>query len=117
MPFLRAPLIKVRNTLYILAFFIGTGGVGLSMGIVEILKLSEVISPEVDVYSVLYFILGVPVLFTFGVITYSMMMYLLEWKRLVKSIDSEYGEHKIIFNSKKKSYKKIKEILDMENLV
>ncbi len=112
MPFLRSPLIKVRNALYIVAFFIGTGGAGLAMGIAELLKRSEVVSPEVGVHSVLFFILGMPVLFTFGILVYSMVTYLREWRKLISSIDKEYGEHKIIFNSKKKSYKKIREILD-----
>lgn len=33
MPFLRAPLKKMRNAVYIVALFIGTGGAGVGMGI------------------------------------------------------------------------------------
>lgn len=115
MPFLRAPLIKMRNALYIVAFFIGTGGAGIGMGIAEMLKRSDVISPEVGVHSVLFFCLGMPVLFTFGILIYSMVTYLFEWRKLVARIEREYGEHKIIFNSQKKSYKKIREILDNQS--
>ncbi len=112
MPFLRAPLEKLRNALYIVAFFIGTGGAGIAMGLAELLKRTDVVSPEVGVHSVLFFTLGVPVLFTFGILVYSMVTYLREWRKLISGIDKEYGEHKIIFNTKKKSYKKIREILD-----
>lgn len=115
MPFLKAPLIKMRNALYIVAFFIGTGGAGIGMGIAEMLKRSDVISPEISVHSVLFFCLGMPVLFTFGILIYSMVTYLLEWRKLVARIEREYGEHKIIFNSQKKSYKKIREILDSQS--
>ena len=122
MPFLREPLIKIRNTLYVVAFFIGTGGagigigigIGIGMGIAELLKRSDVISPEVGVHSVLFFSLGMPVLFTFGVLIYSMVAYLLEWRKLIAGIEREFGEHKIIYNFQKKSYKKIREILDRE---
>ena len=41
-----------------------------------------------------------------------MVAYLLEWRKLIAGIEKEFGEHKIIFNSQKKSYKKIKDILD-----
>ncbi|RDX38315.1 hypothetical protein DZA51_01535 [Vibrio campbellii] len=111
MPFLRAPLKKMRNAVYIVALFIGTGGAGVGMGIAELLKRSDIISPEVGVHSVLFFSLGMPVLFTFGVLIYSMVAYLLEWRKLIAGIEKEFGGHKIIFNSQKKSYKKIKEIL------
>ena len=112
MPFLRAPLKKMRNALYVVAFFIGTGGVGIGMA--ELLKRSDVISPEVGVYSVLFFSLGMPVLFTFGLLIYSMVAYLIEWRKLIAGIEKEFGGHKIIFNSQKKSYKKIRDILDRE---
>lgn len=112
MPFLKAPLKKMRNALYVVAFFIGTGGAGIGIGIAELLKRSDVISPELGVHSVLFFSLGVPILFTFGVLIYSMVAYLLEWRKLIAGIEKEFGGHKIIFNSQKKSYKKIKEILD-----
>ncbi|MGF1894525.1 hypothetical protein L4D18_24285 [Vibrio campbellii] len=112
MPFLRAPLKKMRNALYVVVFFIGTGGAGIGMGGAELLKRSDIISPEIGVHSVLFFSLGVPVLFTFGVLIYSMVAYLLEWRKLIAGIEKEFGEHKIIFNSQKKSYKKIKDILD-----
>ncbi|ABU70932.1 hypothetical protein [Vibrio campbellii] len=112
MPFLRAPLKKMRNALYVVAFFVGTGGAGVGMGIAELLKRSDIISPEVGVHSVLFFSLGMPVLFTFGVLTYSMVAYLFEWRKLIAGIEKEFGGHKIIFNSQKKSYKKIKDILD-----
>ncbi|NOH73366.1 hypothetical protein F0225_18795 [Vibrio pectenicida] len=111
MPFLRKPLIKVKNVIVVLAFVVGTGGAGIAMGIAELLTRSDILSPDLDTHSVLFFIFGVPVLFTFGVIVYAMMSYLSEWRKLVANIDKEYGEHVIIFNSKKKSYKKIKEIM------
>lgn len=111
MPFLRAPLIKFRNIIYILGALIGTGGAGIGMGIAEMLKRSDVLAPDMSVHAVLFFSLGIPVLFTFGVLIYSTMTYLSEWRKLVASIDKEYGEHVIIFNSKKKSYKKIQEIM------
>ncbi|MYM58701.1 hypothetical protein GTG28_05650 [Vibrio sp. OCN044] len=111
MPFLRAPLRKLRNVITILAALIGTGGAGIGLGIAEVLKRSDVLAPDMSVHAVLFFSLGIPVLFTFGVLIYSTMTYLSEWRKLVASIDKEYGEHKIIFNSKKKSYKKIKEIM------
>ncbi|MCG7491701.1 hypothetical protein MHN79_19670 [Vibrio sp. Of14-4] len=111
MPFLRAPLRRLRNITTILAAFIGTGGAGIGMGIAEILKRSDVLTPDINVHAFLFFSLGMPVLFTFGILMYSTMTYLSEWRKLVASIDKEYGEHKIIFNSKKKSYKKIKEIM------
>ncbi|MBU2897514.1 hypothetical protein [Vibrio hepatarius] len=111
MPFLRAPLRKLQNITTILAAFIGTGGAGIGMGIAEMLKRSDVLAPDMSVHAVLFFSLGIPVLFTFGILMYSTMTYLFEWRKLVASIDKEYGEHKIIFNSKKKSYKKIKEIM------
>ena len=114
MPFLKAPLKKMRNALYVVVFFIGTGGAGIGMGVAELLKRSDIISPEIGVHSVLFFSLGVPVLFTFGVLIYSMVAYLLEWRKLIAGIEKEFGEHKIIFNSKKNSYKKIREILDSE---
>ncbi|WP_244858423.1 hypothetical protein [Vibrio sp. B1FIG11] len=102
----------MRNALYVVVFFIGTGGAGIGMGVAELLKRSDIISPEIGVHSVLFFSLGVPVLFTFGVLIYSMVAYLLEWRKLIAGIEKEFGEHKIIFNSKKNSYKKIREILD-----
>ena len=111
MPFLRATLIKFRNIIYILGALIGTGGAGIGLGIAEMLKRSDVLAPDMSVHAVLFFSLGIPVLFTFGVLMYSTMTYLSEWRKLVASIDKEYGEHTIIFNSKKKSYKKIKEIM------
>ncbi|CAM3884734.1 hypothetical protein VIAQ111709_17370 [Vibrio aquimaris] len=111
MPFLRKPLTKAKNAIVVLACIVGTGGAGIAMGIAELLTRSDILSPDLDTHSVLFFIFGVPVLFTFGVIIYAMMSYLSEWRKLVASIDKEYGEHKIIFNSKKKSYKKIKEIM------
>lgn len=111
MPFLRAPLIKFRNIITILAVLIGTGGAGIGMGIAEMLKRSDVLAPDMSVHAVLFFSLGIPVLFTFGILIYSTMTYLSEWRKLVASIDKEYGEHVIIYNSKKKSYKKIKEIM------
>ncbi|WP_114786174.1 hypothetical protein [Vibrio tetraodonis] len=111
MPFLRKPLTKAKNAIVVLACIVGTGGAGIAMGIAELLTRSDILSPDLDTHSVLFFIFGVPVLFTFGVIVYAMMTYLSEWRKLVASIDKEYGEHKIIFNSKKKSYKKIKEIM------
>lgn len=111
MPFLRVPLRKLRNIIAILAALIGTGGAGIGMGIAETLKRSDVLAPDMSVHAVLFFSLGIPVLFTFGILIYSTMTYLSEWRKLVASIDKEYGEHKIIFNSKKKSYKKIKEIM------
>ena len=111
MPFLRKPFIKIKNFLVVLAFLVGTGGAGIAMGIAELLERSEMLSPNLDTHGVLFFIFGVPVLFTFGVIAYALMVYLIQWRKLLASIDKEYGEHKIIFNSKKKSYKKIKEIM------
>ncbi|CAM3735588.1 hypothetical protein VIAQ111709_09995 [Vibrio aquimaris] len=111
MPFLRVPLRKLRNIIAILAALIGTGGAGIGIGIAEMLKRSDVLAPDMSVHAVLFFSLGIPVLFTFGILIYSTMTYLSEWRKLVASIDKEYGEHKIIFNSKKKSYKKIKEIM------
>ena len=111
MPYLRVPLRKLRNIITILAALIGTGGAGIGLGIAEMLKRSDVLAPDMSVHAVLFFSLGIPVLFTFGVLIYSTMTYLSEWRKLVASIDKEYGEHKIIFNSKKKSYKKIKEIM------
>ncbi|WP_216602147.1 hypothetical protein [Vibrio pectenicida] len=113
MPFLRAPLRKLRNITTILAAFIGAG---IGMGIAELLKRSDVLAPDMSVHAVLFFSLGIPVLFTLGVLIYSTMTYLSEWRKLVASIDKEYGEHKIIFNSKKKSYKKIKEIMAEKSL-
>ncbi|RSD30848.1 hypothetical protein [Vibrio pectenicida] len=111
MPLLRAPLVKFRNFISILALLIGTGGAGIGMGIAEMLKRSDVLDPDISVHAVLFFSLGIPVLFTFGILIYSTMTYLSEWRKLVANIDKEYGEHVIIFNSKKKSYKKIKEIM------
>ncbi|WP_258075290.1 hypothetical protein [Vibrio hyugaensis] len=115
MPFLRAPLKKIRNTLYVVAFFIGTGGVGIGigigigigMGIAELLKRSDVISPEVGVHSVLFFSLGMPVLFTFGLLIYSMVVYYLEWRKLIAKIEKEFGEHKIIYNFQKNHIRRL----------
>ena len=111
MPFLRSPLIKFRNIIYILGALIGTGGAGIGLGIAEMLKRSDVLAPDMSVHAVLFFSVGIPLLFVLGILIYSTMTYLFEWRKLVASIDKEYGEHKIIFNSKKKSYKKIKEIM------
>ncbi|MYM58699.1 hypothetical protein GTG28_05640 [Vibrio sp. OCN044] len=111
MPFLRAPLIKFRNTIYILGALIGTGGAGIGLGIAETLKRSDVLAPDMSVHAVLFFSVGIPLLFVLGILIYSTMTYLSEWRKLVASIDKEYGEHTIIYNSKKKSYKKIKEIM------
>ena len=110
-PFLRTPLIKLRSILYVLGALIGTGGTGVGLGIVEVLKRSDVLVPGADVHATLFFIVGMPVLFTLGVLLYSTVVYLVQWRKLLADIDKEYGEHKIIFNSKKKSYKKIKEIM------
>ena len=111
MPFLRTPLIKLRNILYVLGALIGTGGAGVGLGIAEVLKRSDVLAPNADVHATLFFSVGMPVLFTLGVLLYSTVAYLVQWRKLLASIDKEYGGHKIIFNSKKKSYKKIKEII------
>ena len=111
MPFLRAPLIKFRNIIYILGALIGTGGAGIGLGIAETLKRSDVLAPDMSVHAILFFSVGIPLLFVLGILIYSTMIYLSEWRKLVASIDKEYGEHKIIYNSKKKSYKKIKEIM------
>ena len=103
MPFLKA-IDKTKNALSLLACIVGTGGAGIAMGIAELLTRSDILSPDLDTHSVLFFIFGVPVLFTFGVIVYAMMSYLSEWRKLVASIDKEYGEHKTVL-------KKIKEII------
>ncbi|MBU2898016.1 hypothetical protein [Vibrio hepatarius] len=116
MPFLRAPLIKFRNIISILAVLIGTGGAGIGMGIAEMLKRSDVLAPDMSVHAVLFFSVGIPLLFVLGILIYSTMTYLSEWRKLVASIDKEYGEHVIIYNSKKKSYKKIKEIMAEKSL-
>ena len=94
----------------------GTGGAGIAMGIAELLTRSNILSPGLDSHSVLFFIFGLPVLFTFGVITYAMMSYLSEWRKLVVSIDKEYGEHKNLFNSKNKYYKGNKKIITEESV-
>ncbi|WP_339388291.1 hypothetical protein [Vibrio caribbeanicus] len=111
MPFLRTPLIKLRNILYVLGALIGTGGAGVGLGIAEVLKRSDVLAPNADVHATLFFSVGMPVLFTLGVLLYSTVAYLVQWRKLLANLDKEYGGHKIIFNSKKKSYKKIKEII------
>ena len=114
MPFLRKPLKKVRNGLYIASFFIGTSGAGIAMGMAEVLKHSDIVSAEIEVHSVVFFSIGMPVLFTFGMLTYSMVAYFLEWRKLIAGIEKEFGEHKIIYNGRKKPYKKIREILDSQ---
>ncbi|WP_039983746.1 hypothetical protein, partial [Vibrio sagamiensis] len=95
MPFLRKPLKKVRNALFIASFFIGTGGAGIAMGMAEVLKHSDIISAEIGVHSVVFFSIGMPVLFTFGMLTYSMVTYFLEWRKLIAGIEKEFGGHKI----------------------
>ncbi|UTZ34267.1 hypothetical protein HB762_24000 [Vibrio campbellii] len=112
MPFLRKPLKKIRNALVIVGFLIGSSGAGIAMGMAEVLKRSDIISPEVGVHAVGFFSIGMPVLFTFGMLTYSMVAYYLEWRKLIAEIEKDFGEHKIIYNFQKKPYKKIREILD-----
>ena len=114
MPFLRKPLKKVRNGLYIASFFIGTSGAGIAMGMAEVLKHSDIVSAEIGVHSVVFFSIGMPVLFTFGMLTYSMVAYFLEWRKLIAGIEKEFGGHKIIYNGRKKPYKKIRDILDSQ---
>ncbi|PNQ64009.1 hypothetical protein C1141_10170, partial [Vibrio agarivorans] len=114
MPFLRKPLKKVRNGLYIASFFIGTSGAGIAMGMAEVLKRSDIVSAEIGIHSVVFFSIGMPVLFTFGMLTYSMVAYFLEWRKLIAGIEKEFGGHKIIYNGRKKPYKKIREILDSQ---
>lgn len=110
MPFLRKPF----KALVIVGFLIGSSGAGIAMGMAEVLKRSDIISPEVGVHSVGFFSIGMPVLFTFGMLTYSMVAYYLEWRKLIAEIEKDFGEHKIIYNFQKKPYKKIREILDRE---
>ena len=112
MPFLRKPLKKIRNALVIVGFLIGSSGAGIAMGMAEVLKRSDIISPEVGVHAVGFFSIGMPVLFTFGMLTYSMVAYYLEWRKLIAEIEKDFGEYKIIYNFQKKPYKKIREILD-----
>ena len=94
MPFIRAPLIKFRNIITIIAALIGTGGAGIGMGIAEMLKRSDVLAPDMSVHAVLFFSVGIPLLFVLGILIYSTMTYLSEWRKLVANIDKEYGEHR-----------------------
>ena len=55
MPFLRAPLIKFKNIIVLLAALIGTGGAGIGMGIAEMLTRSD-ICPDMSVHRCYFYL-------------------------------------------------------------